>query len=470
MAIFLSFLSVLFSEGLIINEVMSSNGSTIYDEDGDTPDWIELYNGGDNIINLNGYGITDDPTEPYRWIFPAIEIQPHNHLLIYASGKDRQEWVAHWETIIDWGDNWNYFLGNNPPPENWNQQNYNDASWESGPSGFGYGDNDDATEISPIISLYVRHEFSVNDIESILKILLHVDYDDAFVAYINGSEIARANIGSTGVPPPYNQGADSWLEAEIYQGGEPGEYFIEPVESLLENGANVLAVQLHNFNLESSDLTLIPFLTLGSSHAPQNAQGLSEHLNVSDINLHTNFKISSSGETLVLTTPDGIIQDSVNTGIILGDVSRGRQPDGGSEWLYFGEPTPGNANVTTGYFGVLEPPYLSQQGSLFSSPGFITMSTVTPDAEIYYTTGGSYPNDASLLYTAPIYIEDNTILRAVAIKQGWLNSRPNTQTYLFDLLLFQTVRPILLYPLSFHHQALNILLASFPFQHQVVCQ
>ena len=116
MAIFLSFLSVLFSEGLIINEVMSSNGSTIYDEDGDTPDWIELYNGGDNIINLNGYGITDDPTEPYKWIFPAIEIQPHNHLLIYASGKDRQEWVAHWETIIDWGDNWNYFLGNNPTP------------------------------------------------------------------------------------------------------------------------------------------------------------------------------------------------------------------------------------------------------------------------------------------------------------------------------------------------------------------
>ena len=64
MAIFLSFLSVLFSEGLIINEVMSSNGSTVYDEDGDTPDWIELYNNGDYIINLNGYGITDDPTEP----------------------------------------------------------------------------------------------------------------------------------------------------------------------------------------------------------------------------------------------------------------------------------------------------------------------------------------------------------------------------------------------------------------------
>ena len=432
LAIFLSFSSILFSEGLVINEVMSSNGSTVYDEDGDTPDWIELYNSEMVEINLDGYGITDNPTEPYKWIFPAIEIQLQDHLFIYASGKDRQEWVPHWETIIDWGDNWYYFLGNNEPPNNWNQQNFDDAGWLNGPSGFGYGDNDDATEISPVISLYVRRDFTISAVESVLKILLHVDYDDAFVAYINGSEIARANIGSPGVPPPHDQGADSWREAEIYQGGEPNEYLIDQVESLLESGINVLAIQVHNFNLESSDLTLIPFLTLGLNGAPQNSQGLSEHLNVADINLHTNFKISSSGETLVLTTPDGIIQDSVSTGIMLGDVSRGRQPDGGAEWLFFGEPTPGNANVTTGYSGVLEPPSLSQQGSPFSIPGTITMSTATTDAEIYYTTDGSYPNDVSLLYTGPVYIEDNTILRAVAIKQGWLNSRPNTQSYLFD--------------------------------------
>ena len=432
LAVFLSFSSVLFSEGLVINEVMSSNGSTIFDEDGDTPDWIELYNSETMEIDLGGYGITDNPAEPYKWIFPVIEVQPQNHLLIYASGKDRLEWVAHWETVIDWGDNWYYFLGNNEPPNNWNQQNFDDSGWLSGPSGFGYGDEDDATEISPVISLYVRRDFTISAIESVLKILLHVDYDDAFVAYINGSEIARANIGSPGAPPPYDQGADSWREAEIYQGGEPNEYLIDQVESLLEGGINVLAIQVHNFNLESSDLTLIPFLTLGLNGAPQNAQGLSEHLNVEDINLHTNFKISSSGETLVLTTPDGIIQDSVSTGIMLGDVSRGRQPDGGAEWLFFGEPTPGNANVTTGYSGVLEPPYLSQLGSPFSNPGAVTMSTATPGAEIYYTTDGSYPNGASLLYTDPVYIDDNTILRSVAIKQGWLNSRPNTQSYLFD--------------------------------------
>ena len=206
----------LLAQAVVLNEYMSSNGSTLFDEDGDTPDWIELYNPGTVAIDLGGYGITDNPLEPYKWVFPAIEILPQDRLLIYASGKDRQEWVAHWETIIDWGNNWNYFLGNNPPPDNWNQQSFNDAGWANGPSGFGYGDDDDATVVDPVMSLYVRHEFSVSNIESILKIVLHVDYDDGFVAYINGEEIARANIGSPGVPPPYDQGADSWREAEIY--------------------------------------------------------------------------------------------------------------------------------------------------------------------------------------------------------------------------------------------------------------
>ena len=71
LAIFLAFSSILFSEGLVINEVMSSNGSTIYDEDGDTPDWIEFYNTSDQGIDFNGFSITDDAGELDKWTFQA---------------------------------------------------------------------------------------------------------------------------------------------------------------------------------------------------------------------------------------------------------------------------------------------------------------------------------------------------------------------------------------------------------------
>ena len=59
-----------------INEIMSSNSNTIYTSDGDTPDWIELYNAGSESINLFGYGLSDDVEDPFKWEFPSISIDP----------------------------------------------------------------------------------------------------------------------------------------------------------------------------------------------------------------------------------------------------------------------------------------------------------------------------------------------------------------------------------------------------------
>ena len=117
---------------------------------------------------------------------------------------------------------------------------------------------------------------------------------------------------------------------------------------------------------------------------------------------------------------------------MLDDVSRGRQPDGEVSWVYFGEPTPGTANVTSGYSGVLEKPHINPQGGPFSSPSTIMITTDAPGAEVRYTLDGSFPVGASLLYTGPLFINDNKVLRAIATKEGWLNSRPSTHSYLFD--------------------------------------
>lgn len=425
--------SFLYTQNIKINEFMSSNSATLYDEDGDTPDWIELYNVGPSNYNLNGFGITDNPSQPFKWVLPDIDIPSQEHLLLFASGKDRYDWVPHWETIIDWGDNWQYLLGNHEPPNNWNQQNFDDVGWLNGPSGFGYGDGDDATVVNATMSLYVRREFNVSNIESILKILLHVDYDDAFVAYLNGTEIARANIGAPGVPPPYNQGADSWSEAEMYQGGEPDYYMIDSVQSFLQNGTNVLALQVHNYDIGSSDLTLIPFLTLGMTGSPDNPAGVSEHLTINDIFLHTNFKISSSGEMLVLTDPYGVISDSVFSGLLLSDISKGRQPDGDDDsWLFFSDPTPGSANITTGSIGIMEQPTVSELGSPFANAGYISINSNIPNSTLYYTTDGSFPDTSSTLYSDPINVSGNTVLRAIATKPGWIDSKPVTHSYLFD--------------------------------------
>ena len=78
-------------EDLIINEILSSNNSILQDIDGDYSDWIELYNPTDDIINLQGYSLSDNILDLTKWTFPDVEIQPQSYLLVFASSKDKFE-------------------------------------------------------------------------------------------------------------------------------------------------------------------------------------------------------------------------------------------------------------------------------------------------------------------------------------------------------------------------------------------
>jgi hypothetical protein len=74
-----------------INEIQTSNAFTVQDEDGECPDWIEIRNAGDGPADLDGWGLSDDPARPFRWIFPAIRMAPQSHRIVFASGKDRRD-------------------------------------------------------------------------------------------------------------------------------------------------------------------------------------------------------------------------------------------------------------------------------------------------------------------------------------------------------------------------------------------
>ena len=77
-------------QSIQLNEIVSSNGDNLYDEDGDTPDWIEIYNPSDESINLLGFGITDDVNDLLKWTFPLVELAPSEFLVVFASSKDRK--------------------------------------------------------------------------------------------------------------------------------------------------------------------------------------------------------------------------------------------------------------------------------------------------------------------------------------------------------------------------------------------
>jgi len=174
--------------------------------------------------------------------------------------------VKSWQTVIYASDTWRYFEGSSPVPASWAQLSFNDTAWKTGKGGFGYADEDDQTIISEAVSVFIRKKFTLLETASIEAMMLNMDYDDGFIAYLNGVEIARNGI--TGTNPPYNTLATINHEATMYTGGKPESFTIlkSLFQSILKTGENVLAIQVHNNSVSSSDLSAIAFLSLGLNH------------------------------------------------------------------------------------------------------------------------------------------------------------------------------------------------------------
>ena len=84
--------------GPVISEFMADNEETLEDEDTDSPDWIEIYNGQNATVNLSGYRLTNVQGNHALWTFPSISLGPYAHKIVYASGKNRTVAAAQFHT------------------------------------------------------------------------------------------------------------------------------------------------------------------------------------------------------------------------------------------------------------------------------------------------------------------------------------------------------------------------------------
>jgi hypothetical protein len=158
--------------------------------------------------------------------------------------------------VVRVGDVWKYLEGRSAPPKAWNGDGFDDASWKSGPTGLGYGDDDDATKLDSMkgasLTVYLRRQFELEDPSRLQRLSLRVDYDDGFVAFINGKEIARRNVP---------EGQDHRTPAsKSREAGEAEMIDLSACLPDLKKGSNIIALEVHNQSLESSDLSILPEL------------------------------------------------------------------------------------------------------------------------------------------------------------------------------------------------------------------
>jgi hypothetical protein len=431
---------------IVFNEIVASNRDTFEDEDGNTPDWFELTNLGTSAVILADW--TVDNGDGDGWVLPTITLEPDDVYLAFASGEDRSVTTAQWDTRVDWGDIWHYRTAGTP--SEWKNLDFDASSWVTGPSGFGRGDGDDATTTAAQTA-YLRTTFEVmeDELENISAIALHVDYDDGFIAYINGEEVARVNMGAAGSPVAFGDYTDAGHEAVMYTGGQPEKFLLKDASDLLIAGDNLLAIEVHDGSADSSDLTMIPFLSLGFS-TPIPTATVSKHLDMGgDQFAHTDFKLSAKGETLVLLDERGCVADEVETGRLYMDEALGRAIDDPDSWGYFMTPTPNAPNTSEWRPGFAPLPETTAAGGHY--PKGVTFEVIPSEATtLTYSLDGSEPGPAHSEYTEPFFLNAasdqaisstgsygetlsvTAVVRVRAFEEGLWPSRIVTNTYFLD--------------------------------------
>lgn len=403
----------------------------------------------------------------------------------------------------------------------WGAPEYDDSAWTTGTGPLGYetsGNNPYAlgTNLGQMrnnqTSLFMRTTFTLTaaQLAAITQLELTVDYDDGYIAYLNGHEVSRGTMGNAGTPASFNDLSTGSHGASTDNGGTFDPDVLTIDKSALRVGENILAGQVHNSTIGSSDLIL--YLQLGdgtNTFVPSNASyqyfigtsepagggaevlagevafsdwielynpsgssvdltdwGLSddptapfkwtfpagttiapggylvvhaddqEEFNGPSTAIHAGFKLSSSGEDVVLTSPTNVT-NAIPGGYPQQYVNHSYGWDATSmSWGYLETPTPGGPNSSTALSDRVDAPDFSPKGGFFDSTTAVTLTSNTPGATIRYTLNGVEPTENnSFVYSNPLTLSQISnkkghVVRARAFLSGQLPSKSKTHTYL----------------------------------------
>ena len=375
--------------GLYINEFMASNATTICDSFGSYSDWIELYNSTDTDMDISGFGISDNLSQPMKYRFPdGTTIAAKGYLVVFCSGN---EGMQNGELHAPFG-----------------LRSYGEDVVIANRAGRiidSYSFKNQETDVSMARIPDGAGEFQSNSQPS-------PGYPNTGAGYSAFDAANRLPLGGVYI-------------SEF--GGSTGSVASDWVELHNSTGS---AVSLAGYGLSNNpknpakwvfpDISIEPgeYLLLYATGSADKAQKK---------NLKLNFCISSTGEALFFFDPNGKLIDKLSAGRMRSGQSYGR--DGSDNRFYYAEPTPGAQNGK-GYEGITQLPAFSVIPGIYDNA--VTVAITAGEGEtIRYTTDCTTPNASSEVYSGELSISKNSVIRAAAFRDGYLSGDVATATYLF---------------------------------------
>lgn len=398
--------TVLQSGALVINEICTSSITTLKDEDGDYPDWIEIHNTTNQAIDLSNYALSDSTDKLVKWRFPqGSVIEANGYFVVFASKKDRAAAEGSWpHASFKLRSNGETVILSDIQGRMIDMVTYDllaaDTSWGRDEE----GDGSFKVFTSPTPGLpNTRAGMTAMDTSMCL-------------ANTSGLYITEVMTGNKSTHGPNVNYYYDYIE--IYN--MSGQAVNLKGYGLSDNIKKPRKWQFPDITIENNSYLVIYCDTTQTSK--------------DGVYYFTNFNLKKSGETVCLSTPSGQILDKVVVPQLYDDTSYGRTL-GQAGLFYYSTPTPGETNGQ-GFVGYAEAPTFNVAGGLYERPltgeNAVTIN-VPANSTVRYTLDSTDPNESSPVYAGPIEVETNTVIRARAYRDGVEASQIISETYLISV-------------------------------------
>ena len=188
----------------------------------------------------------------------ALPWQSEESTKTFKEKKSGGDMPVDYKTLISRHAEWRYLSGEYPQDQAWPRRDFDDASWKRGVAGFGRGTDEIRTELpkeqgKPSV-VFLRKEFAIDQTDKVTELGLVVNYLDAFIAYVNGREVARVGVGRS-------SGRNA-QKLKARDGHGPAFVSLGTGSEQLRNGVNLLAIEVHGVRSDDPDFVIDPYLIL----------------------------------------------------------------------------------------------------------------------------------------------------------------------------------------------------------------